>query len=246
MIETHRAPVDQISGACFSLPATTSNLPTLVRPWWKDEVASANLPIDVRSAMANLLPGLVCGEESAVQVFHQETRRVRAKDLEAIQLGFVRIEAEERRHHEMLQWLRAELPPALDLVGTRNRARRFFINVQSRDLATHFSRIVELDSAVCRIMHRLACSQKLAASQTVVTILRRIQKEEAGHVRLSREYAKCLGVTPSIVAESRNLVRSDLVSFLESMGGAFEALGVDPDRLFRSIRNSGVNELPHP
>jgi len=238
--------VDESAGVCFSLPVSTSSLPTLVQPWWKDEVASANLPVDVRHAMANLLPGLVCGEESAVQTFHRETQRVDVKDLEAIRLGFVRIEAEERRHHEMLQWLRTELPPATDLVGIRNRARLFFINMQSRDLATHFSRIVELDSAVCRIMHVLACSEKLAASQVVVSILRHIQREEAGHVRLSRQYITCLGLVPAIAAESRNIVRSDLVSLLESMGSAFDALGVDPDRLFRSIRLSGSHELPHP
>lgn len=196
--------------------------------------------------MANLLPGLVCGEESAVQTFHRETRRVAVADLEAIRLGFLRIEAEERRHHEMLQWLRTELPPATDLVGIRNRSRLFFINMQSRDLAAHFSRIVELDSAVCRIMHTLACSEKLAASRVVVSILRRIQSEEAGHVRMSRQYISCLGLAPEIAAESRSLVRSDLVRLLESLGGAFDAVGVDPDRLFRLIRHAGVNDLPHP
>jgi hypothetical protein len=65
-------------------------------------------------------------------------------------------------------------------------------------------------------------------------IIRRIQRDEAGHVRLSRRLAVALvrGDAIGAVAEDARL---GLVGLLARRGAAFESLGVNAERLFARI-----------
>jgi hypothetical protein len=74
----------------------------------------------------------------------------------------------------------------------------------------------------------------LAQQPAVATILRRIHRDEAGHVRLSRHLAAGLVRGDAIGAVAEN-ARLGLVGLLAQRGAAFEKLGIDAERLFVRI-----------
>ena len=68
----------------------------------------------------------------------------------------------------------------------------------------------------------------------VATILRRIHRDEAGHVRLSRRLATELVDGDAIDAVAEH-TRLGLVDVLAGRGAAFESLSIDAGRLFARI-----------
>ena len=68
----------------------------------------------------------------------------------------------------------------------------------------------------------------------VATILRRIHRDEAGHVRLSRRLATELVHRGAIGAVAEN-ARLGLVDVLARRGAAFESLSIDAGQLFTRI-----------
>jgi hypothetical protein len=236
------------AAVCFALPEPANDAAAAGPAWWATAPAGDGpdgLPAGVAAGLSRVLPALVCGEESAVNVFHREGRRLGAGAWRDVRRALAGIEAEERGHHAMLQWVRGRLPAAPDLAATAARTRWFFRRMQSRDVAVHFARIVELDSAVCRVMHAVGRSDRIAPRRTLRAVFRQIQREESRHVRVSRRRCHDLGLTPAAVAADRDRVRRELVALLAPTADAFDAIGVDPDRLFRSIRGHGIDALPH-
>lgn len=71
----------------------------------------------------------------------------------------------------------------------------------------------------------------LAREPAVAAILRRIHRDEAGHVRLSRRLAAAFARRDAIGAVAEN-ARLGLVGVLARRGAAFEDLGVNAERLF--------------
>lgn len=196
----------------------------------------AGLNDGTATALANVLPCLLCGEESAVIVFANEGNRIASSLHDDASDTLFRISAEEEYHEEMLASLQARLPEARELERRKQLARRYFRRIHSRDIGEHFARIAALDSAVCIIlgeMHRPG--GPFPPDSLAAAIFSRIRHDEGRHVRFSRRYAAALGVTRDGAAESFEVVRSGLVGLLRLCGNGFDSLAVDPDRLFRRL-----------
>ncbi len=192
------------------------------------------------SALGQLLPSLLCGEESAFQVFWREghaSSHVQMSESEALAN---QIALEELEHERLLQDLRGCCPVPDNLASTLMRTRRFFVRMASRDPALHFARVAALDSAVCIVLSTLV--KPLSRATALIEIFNRIRSDEARHVRFSRRRSYELGADASLLANTAACIRGELVTLLYPLGGAFEALGVDADHLFRRInmQNGGI------
>jgi len=74
----------------------------------------------------------------------------------------------------------------------------------------------------------------LAQEPAASAIFRRIHRDEAGHVRLSRRIAADL-VQGDMIGAVAETARRGLVGVLGRRGAAFESLGIDAERLFMRI-----------
>ena len=184
-------------------------------------------------ALGRLLPALLCGEESSFQVFWREAGRLTDVQLCRSLALARRIAAEELEHEQLLRELRNCCPAPYDLASIRLRARRFFLRMASREPALHFARVAALDSGVCVIL--AAVAKPLAQTPAVVDTLNRIRRDEAKHVRFSREHSCELGADKSLLADTGARIRSELVALLYPLASSFEDLGLDADQLFRRV-----------
>jgi len=185
-------------------------------------------------ACARLATVLLCGEQSAIQIFSAEIGRsaAPATALKTLQV----IEFEEQLHEQALRAFCNYLPDVPDGHVLKRRAQRFFVRLGRVDsVARHFSHIAELDSAVCKIMRHVENS-----SIDRVSPLRRlatqIKNDEARHVTVSRRYAAMLGLAVRERGDSVDEINDGLAEMLAPLADSFEVVGVDSDRLFRQIR----------
>jgi hypothetical protein len=183
-------------------------------------------------ALSELLQVFACGEESAAHAFaHLGSSPVE----DAARRGLARVADEELIHERLLRGLRRGLPEPAPDRELRRTLLRFYHGIAQPDIGLHLASITALDSAVCVILSTLLAPDRvLAREPTVATILRRIQRDEAGHVRLSRRLAAELVRGDAIAAVAEN-ARLGLVGVLARRGGAFESLGIDAGRLFARI-----------
>jgi hypothetical protein len=182
------------------------------------------------AALAELLPLLLCGEESAVLAFGASD--VRHSLDSAARNELEKIRCEEVVHGLLLQRLQAGLPPASLDAGLRARMRRFFITLADADPGRYFARIAGLDSAVCVLLGALRGRRSaLAGAPTVAATFACIHRDEAGHVRAARGIALAFA-TPARARDVATETRARLVTLLAERGAAFETLGIDADRLF--------------
>ena len=185
-------------------------------------------------AFAELLQVFACGEESAALAFaHLAGTQAEAATRSALET----IAGEEEVHEVLLRELRHALPdPSLD-PELRRTLIRFYGHLRFGDAGRHLAAIAALDSGVCAIV--AACLRPgapLAEERRTAPVFSRIHREEAGHVRLSRVLARELVGTAAardVAAE----VRNNLIDLLGWRSAAFEALGVDADRLFGRLRS---------
>src|SRR5260221_14589799 len=140
-----------------------------------------------QEALADLLQVFACGEESASLAF---ARLGGAPLEEAARCGLARIAEEELVHERLLRGLRGALPaPARDR-ELRRALLRFYHGIAQDDIGLHLASIASLDSAACLILSALLERDSILAQEpTVAAIFRRIHRDEAGHVRLSRRIA---------------------------------------------------------
>jgi hypothetical protein len=187
--------------------------------------------------MSRFVPTLMCGEESAAHVFHKEAKRI--EDIRAAEASsslLAQIAAEEVLHERLLDLLRNCLPVPGDLDALRRRARFFFFRLASRDPATHFARIIGLDGGVCiTLSSLLQPSCTLARAPYAYKIWDRIWRDEARHVRISRQHVLDLGIDQAKLNEEGLRARKGLVELLRPLADDFEDMNIDPDRLFRRI-----------
>ena len=149
---------------------------------------TAGLAPELAQALADTLPFLLCGEESAVHAFGR--RRVASLDQAALDT----IAADEAQHAAWLEALARALPPASKPLAGEVMAA-FFRTLLTRDTALHFASIAALDLAVCRLLRPLvAPDSALRAAPAVHAGLRSIQRDEGRHVRVARACARQLGV----------------------------------------------------
>jgi hypothetical protein len=199
-------------------------------------VASLRGPLRLGDAQAEALSELLqvfaCGEESASLAF----ARLGASPLEdAACRALARVAGEELIHEGLLRGMRSALPTPAPDRELRCALLRFYHGIAQADIGLHLVSIAALDSAVCLILSALLEPDRVLAQEPAANaIFRRIHRDEAGHVRLSRRIAAELvqGDAIGAVAESARL---GLAGVLARRGAAFESLGVDAERLFMRI-----------
>src|SRR6516165_4198711 len=183
-------------------------------------------------AFSELLQVFACGEESAALAFaHLGGSAVE----DAARHGLARIAEEELIHEWLLRGLRVALPAPAPDRELRRALLRFYHGVAQTDIGLHLASIAALDSAVCVILATLLePGGTLTQEPEVSIVLRRIHRDEAGHVRLSRRLASELAQRNAIGAVAEN-ARLGLVDVLACRGAAFESLSIDAGRLFARI-----------
>jgi len=222
-----RAPVVRAptGPACFAFGRRVARAP---RP-----VSGVRLTDGAAEALAELLPLLLCGEESAVLAFGARAARDSLDAAACARLE--RIRREEVVHGLLLQRLQTALPATVLEPSLRTRMRRFFIMLTDRDPGRYFARIAGLDSAVCIVLGALRGRRSpLGGDAAVAATFARIHRDEARHVDAAR------GIALAYAPASRGLdaaveTRRHLVELLRARGGAFERLGVDADLLFERL-----------
>ena len=183
-------------------------------------------------ALSELLQVFACGEESAAHAFAHLGSF--ALD-DAARHGLTRVANEELVHERLLRGLRNALPAPAPDRELRRALLRFYHGIAQADIGLHLASIAALDSAVCVILAALLEPDRILAREpAVAAILRRIHRDEAGHVRLSRRLAAELVRGDAIGAIAEN-ARLGLVGVLARRGAAFENLGVNAERLFARI-----------
>jgi hypothetical protein len=185
------------------------------------------------TALGQLLPSLLCGEESSFHVFWREGHRGSNVQIGHSEASANQIAIEELEHERLLQDLRGCCPVPNDVARTLVRTRRFFLRMASRDPAVHFARVAALDSGVCVILSSLV--KPLSRATALVEIFNRIRSDEARHVRFSRRHSYELGADTSLLANTAARIRGELVALLYPLGNSFEDLGLDADQLFRRL-----------
>lgn len=191
-------------------------------------------------ALSRLIPSLMCGEESATHVFQQEAKRLEDTRSAAASASLLaQIAREEAEHEVLLGIVRRCIPTPEDFAALRRRARFFFLRLVSRDPATHFARIVGLDSGVCITLSSLIQpSAAVFKAPLAYRMAKQIWQDEARHVRISRQHVIDLGIDRTQMIEEGRQARKGLAELLLPLADDFEDMGVDPDKLFRRINGS--------
>lgn len=187
-----------------------------------------------QEALAELLPILLCGEESASLAFAGFASADRMPPVAQAELR--RIGEDEQHHERQLQALRLALPRATVDADLRRAARRMFARLGSDNMGMHFARIAALDSGACVILgalrrHRLPLSK----DPSVRAIFARIHGDETRHVMASRRYAREL-LDPKQAHAVAAQMREQLAALIGMRGAALESLGVNADQLLARLR----------
>lgn len=227
---------------CFSIRSIAGDFPLDPIPVVSDINESWRLSDQSIEAFSRLLPLLACGEESAIHVFSNAAKEnlppQGGEDVKAelSALTLMNIAKDEMQHEAWLAAWRSRLPDCLDHT-TRRQARKFFAGLDSRTPATHFARIAALDSAVCQILASLL-GVKAALTQVaeIKSTFDKIRRDEARHVRISRNYACAWGATPEQIRAEWLEVRGALVTLLETVAPELAILGAHPEHLFKKLK----------
>jgi len=183
-------------------------------------------------ALSELLQVFACGEESASLAFG----RLGGSPIEdAARHGLARIAEEELVHEQLLRGLRGALPAPTPDRELRRAMLRFYHAIAQPDVGLHLASITSLDSAVCLILSALLEPDRVLAQEPVAAaIFRRIHRDEAGHVRLSRRIAAELA-SRDVIGVVAARTRLGLVGVLAQRGEAFERLEIDAGQLFMRL-----------
>lgn len=214
-----------VSPACFSAAGTPIQ--------WVTPLA-VRLPTRHAEALAELLPALLCGEESAALVFDHYAQSAALPP--AARRALERIGADEERHAIWLQRLRLGLPEPPKAVRDDLAVRRFYLSIGEREPARHLLRIAALDSAVCVLLGTLRCRHSpVAADEVLARVLARIHRDEARHVAVASRLARQLAGDSDLRGVAID-TRERLARLLERRAAAIERLDTCPDALFRRLR----------
>ena len=221
---------------CFAkLPGLTPRAGWVDR--WQQQYpqGSWRLPASQEQALSSLVPLLLCGEQSAQQVFHHQAGQLRQGAKNSLAAALQQIEQEEEAHERALQGLAAALCVSPGLHQSKRRSQRFYASLaRNVSLGQHFARIELLDACVCRIMHALSRAS-WGKSHPLYYMFDAIKNDEARHVGTSRRYGKMLGVGDAQRERERRMIGALIVDFLTPDTAAFECIGVDPAKLFKQL-----------
>lgn len=180
--------------------------------------------------LANCLPFLACGEESAVHAFsHSLLKDVSPEEAKEMQA----IAEDELRHANYLESLRCALPsPNIHLPV--DATSRFFRRLLTKNSAKHFAQIAALDLSVCRLLAPLLHPQAgLRNAAQVREILGVITRDEARHVKIAREMAFKLGCTPKVFSDIQQDIEQQLAILIAP-------IRVSLDRLGKQVKHRGI------
>lgn len=218
-------PLTDLRTASARLRCFTAATPVVVEP------IRGTLSERAASALAVLLPILGCGEEAAGLAFSD----LADGEDHAAANALRRVAAEERVHDGLIQALVAGLPAPPDQSRARVLSRRFHLELGRGDAAVRLARIAALDSAVCLLLSRLLRpGTPLSADGAVAPVLRRIVRDEARHVRITRELAVSRMSETSLKTVGTE-VRERLGALLAEASDAFDALAFDPRGLHTDV-----------
>ena len=188
-----------------------------------EAIDTTGLPHGIAQALADALPFLRCGEESAVHAFG---RRLASRAGGANRTVLDAITADEARHAAWLEALATSLPAPVAAPQAAAMAA-FFRRLLTRDAALHFARVAALDLAVCALLRPLlARGSVLAAAPQVDAGLRAIRSDEARHVRVARACAITLGFTAPKQRALDLALRAELAALLAPVRASLEQLGI--------------------
>lgn len=209
---------------CFAARAASSESPGI-----EISLGSRN-----SEALAELLPVLICGEESAELAFGALTRNRELPD--HARCSLMRIESDEREHEKLLRHVSLALPAPRADAALLRALRRFFVGLGRLGLGSHLTRIVALDSAACVLLGALrAANGAVAADSPLGRIFERIHRDEVRHVLIAREQLRSAAGRINVRAVAME-TRVQLVELLTHRAAPLEqVLGVDADRLFARL-----------
>ena len=205
---------------------------------WREEFTFPPLMMKTKheEALARLVPALLCGEQSAIEVFQSEAEQLTHQARNVSSTLFHIITNDEAVHEASLQLLRAKLPVSDDENAIKRRSQAFFARLgQAKTTAHRFAQIAQLDSAVCVIMWYVQNSE-LGCNKMIGALAERIKFDEARHVAISRRHALNLGLTGDDYSQVGELVHDELTMMLECVADSFDVIGIDADMLFARIK----------
>lgn len=184
-------------------------------------------------ALAELLPVLLCGEESAVLTFGGYIGSAALQA--AARQEFCAIQSDEERHVTWLQRLKLALPAPRSNPGLLKEVRRFFAAVREPQLGRHLARIAALDSAACVVLGALRRrGAAIGTDRTLSQLFAQIHRDEVRHVASAHYYARLLCEAADLRALAVD-TREGLTRLLARRADALEQLGVCPDGLLRRL-----------
>ncbi|MFT5709140.1 MAG: ribonucleotide reductase beta subunit family protein with ferritin-like domain, partial [Oceanospirillaceae bacterium] len=197
-------------------------------------------------ALANLIPLLLCGEQSAIHVFNTESSRMNQANetLSAINeleqqkamLYLQQIEADERLHEQALQFILDKLPAASEQHKIKRVAQRFYASIaqQTNTVMQHFQVIAQLDTCVCLLMDAVAKSS--IEQSALAELFRLIKKDEARHVNIAKKHSAMLlknAIKTPIPIDLK--IQQQLVNMLNTQLTALQNLQINSHILFKRI-----------
>lgn len=199
------------------------------------------MPDKVAEPLGAIMPLLLCGEESAVMVFtnlDSEIAGVNPEFSKGADNVMARVACEEHFHEYLLshlvEGLKSDQLP--DARKNQRATKLFFMRLRAETASAHLARLSALDSFVTRTLAALQCkTSALRASPTVMHLYNKIRFDEGNHVRITRDHLVRHEVSEEFMSEQREHVATAYTALLAPYFDAFEALGVDSDRLRKSI-----------
>ena len=191
------------------------------------------LNLKQQNALSHLVPLFICGEQSAVHIFHQEAKRLKNNTGYDGLSDFLTIETDEYMHEQALQRLASQLPIPENLHQIKRRTQIFYTRLQRlvNDVADHFLMISELDACTCVFLDALISSS--IAKTRVAQLFEIIKKDEARHVGLARRHAFWLCDTGR---KNKVSIHEEFIQMLNTETDALKAIDIDVGLLFNRIR----------
>jgi hypothetical protein len=212
-----------LAPVCF-VSAGLSRAPTRARITAKvpPSALTVGLSPGQRQDLADLLPFLACGEESAAHVFaHSLQAAVPARFWPSLD----QIAQDEHRHAELLSGLRDELPRPNPSISP-TRLIFFFKRLETPDPAEHLARVAALDLAVCRLLQPLLRhGAAISRAPALHAALSQLRADESGHVRLARRLAGELGFESENLVQLNRALSARLNTLLAPVAPALARLG---------------------
>ena len=182
------------------------------------------------AALAELISILSMGEDTAAATFASL-----AADHAPAAYDMTAISREEEGHAALVHAILKDFPSRRDDPPFRRAQRLFFLELGRSDVPARFSTIYALDSAVCVILSAARRSHAVARELHLAATLKQIHRDEARHVRVSRDWARQLSCSEDMRSRI-HLTRHGLIDLLRRREDDLAEIGLDVDDLFGRLR----------